>query len=56
MSSKRIEWLDIAKGLGMIFVILGHAVGFGTPPHNIIFAFHMPLFSCCQDLFINRVN
>jgi fucose 4-O-acetylase-like acetyltransferase len=44
MSSKRIEWLDIAKGLGMIFVILGHAVGFGTPPHNIIFAFHMPLF------------
>lgn len=44
MSSKRIEWLNIAKGLGMILVILGHAVGFGTPPHNIIFAFHMPLF------------
>ena len=44
MSSKHIEWVDIAKGMGMIFVILGHALPYGEIPSNLIFAFHMPLF------------
>lgn len=39
----RIEWIDIAKGLGMILVVVGHS---GIP--NIlsawIWSFHMPLF------------
>ena len=41
--SNRIEWIDIAKGIGMIFVILGHT----AIPDNylkFVLAFNMPLF------------
>lgn len=43
MNKEKIEWLDIAKGLGMVFVMLGH-----TPCpfflEKYIFSFHVPLF------------
>ncbi|MGE7115104.1 acyltransferase family protein [Lysinibacillus sp. NPDC047702] len=42
-NTNRIRWIDTAKGLGIIIVILGHAY----PPDNwlkIIYSFHMPLF------------
>lgn len=42
--NKRVEWIDLTKGLGMLLVILGHCVCFGGIMHNAIFAFHMPLF------------
>lgn len=41
---KYIEYLDIAKGIGILLVILGHCVNKNTPIHNWIFSFHMPLF------------
>ena len=39
---KRIDWIDIAKGIGMMLVIAGHTISlrYSTP----IYAFHMPLF------------
>lgn len=38
----RIEWIDTAKGLGLIFVILGHL---HTPYiSSWVYLFHMPLF------------
>lgn len=38
----RIEWIDTAKGLGLIFVILGHL---HTPYISTwVYLFHMPLF------------
>lgn len=43
-SSKRVEYIDIAKALGIIFVIIGHTVTSDTLCKNIIYAFHMPLF------------
>lgn len=40
---KRVEWIDVCKGLGIILVVLGH-----TPIPmflgDLIFSFHMPLF------------
>lgn len=38
----RIEWIDIAKGIGIILVIAGHCfyLGYSYP----LYAFHMPLF------------
>lgn len=42
--AKRKEWIDIAKGIGIIFVVLGHCFVKDTPMHNWIFSFHMPLF------------
>ena len=41
---KRIEWLDIAKGVGIILVIFGHTLASGSTPWRLIYSFHMPLF------------
>ena len=40
---KRIEWIDIAKGIGMILVVYGHT---SIPKYisNWIYSFHMPMF------------
>lgn len=39
----RITYIDIAKGIGIFFVIWGHIILNG-PGYNFIYAFHMPLF------------
>lgn len=44
MRDRRLEWIDIAKGIGIIIVILGHCVPYGGFAFNFIFSFHMPLF------------
>lgn len=41
---KRIEWIDIAKGLGIILVVLGHCKSESSCIHQFIYMFHMPLF------------
>lgn len=43
-SKKRIEWIDIAKAVTIILMILGHDVERGTSTRELIFSFHMPLF------------
>ena len=42
---KRIEWVDFAKGIGIVLVVLGHTgpFGYGYCGHWIN-SFHMPLF------------
>lgn len=44
MEKKRYEYLDMAKGIGIILVVLGHIVY--TEPHIMVWisSFHMPLF------------
>lgn len=44
MEKKRIECLDIAKGIGIILVIFGHSLNIGGRLFQLIFTFHMPLF------------
>lgn len=39
----RLEWIDIAKGLAIIFVVVGHATG-ASILGKYIYSFHMPLF------------
>lgn len=62
----RIEWVDAAKGVGIILVVIGHAiVGLrdgslipkdGTLAYilNLIYSFHMPLFFFLSGIFIAR--
>lgn len=38
------ESIDIAKGIGMICLVLGHLFIIGSDSFKMIFAFHMPLF------------
>lgn len=58
----RICWADIAKGLGIILVVLGHTAipckiseYFGVPYflQNWIYAFHMPLFFLISGILTN---
>ncbi len=41
--SKRIEWVDIAKGIAIILVCLGHR-DISSRLYSWIYSFHMPLF------------
>lgn len=43
MKSERIEWIDVAKGIGALLVIIGHMVR-NEMVNIVIYAFHMPLF------------
>ena len=53
VSTKRFDWVDIAKGIGMLLVILGHCqIG---RYRDVIFSFHMPLFFICSG-FTLRVS
>ena len=44
MNGKRIEWIDIAKGIAIVLVIAGHTAEMGSFTRSIIFSFHIPLF------------
>ena len=53
--SKRIEYLDIARGIGILLVVLGHndfeAISLFI--HQVIYSFHIPLFFFLSGYFIN---
>lgn len=44
INPNRIAWVDVAKGIAILLVIIGHTVNFGSATRNFIFSFHMPLF------------
>lgn len=56
MSTKRIEWIDLAKGAGMLLVILGHALPYGGVLCRLIFAFHMPLFFVLSGMVYKDIS
>jgi len=49
----RIEYFDIIKGIGIIFVILGHMTRFTSFSNKAIYTFHMPLFFLVSGYFIS---
>ena len=60
-NEKRIEYIDIAKGIGILLVVFGHVVfgGYYEMPHaqafsNSIYSFHMPLFFIISGLCIKE--
>ena len=45
MGKKRIEWIDISKGIAILLVIFGHVSILPWAPYKkLIFSVHMPLF------------
>ena len=44
MAKQRFDWLDIAKGIAILLVIVGHTVNNPSLTRQVIFSFHMPLF------------
>lgn len=61
MQNDRVRWIDIAKGIGIIFVIYAHVLGSHDYRH-LIYAFHMPFFFFLSgavyksDKYINVLN
>lgn len=43
-SKKRLVWLDMAKGLAIVLMVLGHCLDSELPMRIFIYSFHMPLF------------
>ncbi len=53
MEKKRIDFIDVAKGIGIILVVLGHLNSAEQPVRNFIYSFHMPLFFLLSGIFFN---
>jgi len=43
-NQQRTQWVDAAKGVGILLVIAGHVWWQPGPVHQFIYSFHMPLF------------
>lgn len=55
MNRKRIEWIDMAKGYGIILVILAHT-GVNPRLNHWIYTFHLPLFFFLSGYVFNAGN
>lgn len=44
MKEKRLDYLDILKGIGIVLVVLGHTPTLSEDIRTWLFSFHMPLF------------
>ena len=53
---KRIEYIDIAKGIGILLVVMGHNdFGLVSPFfYKLIYSFHMPLFFFVSGMLFNK--
>lgn len=52
MEQKRIGYLDMAKGIGIILVVLGHSNYLPDNVLTVIASFHMPLFFILSGMLI----
>src|SRR5512132_506835 len=53
--SKRIEYIDIARGIGILLVVMGHNDFAVVSPfgYKLIYSFHMPLFFFLSGYLLN---
>lgn len=51
MLKERKQFIDFAKGIGIILVVLGHLDTGGQLSREMIYAFHMPLFFILSGIF-----
>ena len=48
---ERIEWIDVARGIAILLVILGHSLEMGIMVRMCIYSFHVPLFFVLSGFF-----
>jgi acyltransferase len=53
MKKERVHWGDIARGIGIIFIIYGHLIG-GHGFRYILYSFHIPLFFFLSGFVYNH--
>lgn len=54
-AADRVAWIDVARGLGMLAIVLGHSelVQHGTEAFRLLFSFHVPLFFLLSGLMLS---
>lgn len=52
----RIQFIDIAKGIAIILMVIGHMPGIDPVFRAVIFSFHMPLFIIANGYFIKEYD
>ncbi len=52
----RIKWIDVARGIAIILVIIGHSCRPSSTLAKAIFSFHMPFFFIISGYFFRRDN
>lgn len=55
MQKERIHWIDIAKGIGIIFIIYAHELG-SQDYRYLFYAFHIPLFLFLSGIVFKPYN
>lgn len=57
-SKQRLEYIDSAKAIAIILVIVGHCYWLGSVPKlgNLIYSFHMPLFFVVSGFFLKHLS
>lgn len=55
-SKEREKYLDIAKGIGIVLVVIGHCPRDYNPLTQWIYTFHMPLFFVVSGMVWNKVS
>lgn len=56
MTRKRITYLDIAKGMGIIFVVMRHSQMMGDTFYNSVASIIMPLFFVVSGMLMQHIN
>jgi fucose 4-O-acetylase-like acetyltransferase len=53
-TKERLPYIDSAKAIGILLVIIGHCESINTIPYlrGMIYSFHMPLFFIISGMFI----
>lgn len=52
MTKERLYWLDAAKGLGILLVVLGHIWETDRPASVLIYSFHVPFFFIISGILL----
>lgn len=50
--AERIDWIDMAKGFGIVLMVVGH-MGIPASLSNWVYSFHMPLFLFLSGVVFN---
>lgn len=56
MTVKRISYIDMAKGIGIILVVAGHSGFLSESALTWIMSFHMPLFFILSGMLLSHTN
>lgn len=56
MKGGRLTYLDMVKGIGIIFVVMGHSQYLNEQARIVITSFHMPLFFIVSGMLISHTG